>query len=705
MEWQYFLKSDYCAYAKSSLWDDVAFIREFSCSDKISESYSIEAEIIVGKHLSKKALGENIKIIIGSQKEPLRTFSGLLAKFYYQSTIENQHIYTIFLVSEIWKLKQEKKFRIFQEISKRKIIGEILNDAKLKNNNKLQEKGEPVESCTQYNENTFDFLIRLMEEEGVIGYHDPKSEKPLFIISEEPNKKDKLELKYQKSMVGEYKKDVIFEFKSGEDSSNFSYSLFGFDFKTPDSPTKSKADNESWLKNSQEIYPALGKNSQESQDQANLLAEAEKANQNIFEAKTSAPAAAAGMILNMEDHPEKEFNTTYLLKEVEHTLQKINNRWEYSNKLKGVKFKGQYKPKKTKQKPSIHSTQTAIVTGPKDKEIFLDEFGRVRLKFHWDHSPKNPENPTAWVRIAQWGSAGNKWGNFNFPRIGQEVVVSFLNGNVDHPIVIGSVFNGQNAFPYALPENADMLVLRNQTTPKDENEKEEKYNEISLDCKAEKEKIYIKAQKDYEEIIKENSKTTIEEGTKETIIKRGDYKITLLGEDEPKNGKGDYFLTLDKGSREVTMSAKEGEIKDSLTIEKGEQKTQIKKGKKSILIDDGEMEITIKKGDISINVKDGSQKIEIKKDRKTEIGGNDKMKIKGSQELDISSGNWKISVKGNHSENITGKLEIKAKAGISLETAGQLTLKGSLVKIEGNGSVNLDSKGIMGIKGSLVQIN
>lgn len=704
--WQAFLDREFSAFAKSQAWGDTLFpVIHMSAHEKILAPYDVQALVVLdNKTLDpKKGLGKSVKLQIGDKKKPLRFFVGDLVRYEYQGSFDKQHIYKIWLAPALWKLSLDSKFRIFQDKKKREIIKSVLGDAGIQITSKLLEKGNKIETDTQYNETTLDYVTRLLEEEGLVAYFVPNEEAPKWVLAEAPQKTNKIEFEFADKFVGKVPPyNYLLSFKLGGLSIPDKHDLYDYNFLTPDTKTIGTAQSSAWTKTTIETYPTQTLKSQDAKNSATLLKDADSSREDFFEAESTYHLAAAGQVLTLKKHPIAALNSTYIIEEVIHTLQKTDNGWEYKNIVRGVKFGTLYAPKRTKCKPMILGTQTAKVVGPKDKEIYVDANGRVKILFIWDHATKTPTAPSAWVRLTQWGAAGNSWGNISIPRVGQEVVVGFLNGDPDYPIVLGSVFNGLNAFPYKLPDNAQIFAIKTQSTPKDKNSKEEKYSEFKIDDKANSEKISLRAQKDGDFLFIENFTTTLNEGSQTTTVKKGDYKLTLSGDEKPKNGKGDYSLVLAKGNRTEELQSSKGST-DTLTITKGTKTLHIKEGNDVITLDKGDLKITISNGNMEINLT-GKQTNTISKDRSSTISGEDKVSAK-SYALETTQGAAKISATGDFQASSKGSVKITGTSGITIESQGSLTLKGATVKIQSESTMDIQASAMVNIKGAMIKLN
>lgn len=304
---------------------------------------------------------------------------------------------------------------------------------------------------------------------------------------------------------------------------------------------------------------------------------------------------------------------------------------------------------------------SAVVVGPAGEEINVDEFGRVKVQFHWDRLGGKDDNASCWCRLSQaW--AGEGWGMFHFPRIGSEVLVGFLDGDPDHPVVIGQVHNGQKTVPIPLPdEKTKTGFITRSTTGGGASD----FNAFWFDDKAGSEKVYFQAQKDYERLVKNN----------ETVHVKANRSFKVDGKQDHVT-KGNYDFKVTEGFHKVT-------------IDKGDRTVTVKMGKYATSVDQGDRTLQVKMGNY---------------DTKVDMG---------NMTTKVGMGNYDLKVP-------LGKVTMEAMQEIMLKVGGSsvkidqmgVTIKGMMVKIEG--TVMLEAKGLMTkvsgdamlmIKGGIVMIN
>jgi type VI secretion system secreted protein VgrG len=302
----------------------------------------------------------------------------------------------------------------------------------------------------------------------------------------------------------------------------------------------------------------------------------------------------------------------------------------------------QWRAPRVTPRPVASGPETAIVVGPDGETIYTDEYGRVKVRFHWDRANPSPDQ-TCWIRVA-FASADSHFGHIVLPRIGQEVVVDFLSGDPDRPLVVGSVYNGDRKPPYGLPGDMTRSVWRSHTI----NGGAEDYNEISFEDKTDEELINVQANKDRKTLVKHDDTVTIT-GNLSTTVSDGDETR------EVKTGKRTTKIQQD----------------ETLTVAQGDMKTTVSAGDKTTTVSEGDMTTTVTLGDLTINVDAGA------------------VSITAMESITLTVGDTSITL---DSSSITLQASM-----ITLEADAQISAEAALIQISADGLTQ--------IEGGIVMIN
>jgi type VI secretion system secreted protein VgrG len=307
-------------------------------------------------------------------------------------------------------------------------------------------------------------------------------------------------------------------------------------------------------------YPGGYDSNADGDDKSKLRMEEKEHCREILQGAGYCRAFRPGFKFCLKEHDRDDMNQDYILKEVSHSATQK----EYSNSFLAFVDGKPFRPAKNTAIPVIFGAQTAIVVGPGGEEIYTDQLGRIKIQFHWDRKGENDEKSSCWIRVAQ-GMAGQGWGGCFLPRIGQEVVVSFLEGNPDRPLVTGAVYNGDNATPLALPDEATRSTIKTNSSKGGEGS-----NEIRFEDLADSEELYFHAQKDMNiavendyssnilhdetHVIKNDRSLTVQEGNETLAVTEGNRSRTVGG-DESVTVSGGRTLKIDSDETHTNGAA------------------------------------------------------------------------------------------------------------------------------------------------------
>ena len=303
----------------------------------------------------------------------------------------------------------------------------------------------------------------------------------------------------------------------------------------------------------------------------------------------------SGYKFDVKEHYRREVNQTYLLTSLKQSMDTSSydagaeGRSDYSNQFEAIPFSVTYRPLLKTPRPVIQGLQTAVVVGPSGEEIYVDKYGRVKVQFFWDRVGKKDENSSCWVRVSQYW-AGKGWGSIHIPRIGQEVIVEFLEGDPDHPIITGRVYNADQTVPYALPDNMTQSGVKSRSS---KNGSTDNYNEIRFEDLKGSELILAHAEKDLTTEVENDEKRTV-----------GHDRTTTIKNNETKTvTEGDETITIEMGKQTITIQGNQ-----TLTIKQGNQSTTLNMGNQSTKVDLGKIETEAMQ---SIELKVGQSSIKI----------------------------------------------------------------------------------------------
>lgn len=655
--------------------DGVEQISEPFCFnlDMHSESPDLDLSKLVGKEVQ-------ITYEYGTGK---RYFCGIVGTAEQGWTVKkgknNYTFYQAKIYPKFWLLKFTRDHRIFQNKTAMEIIKEVLSDNEVTEiEDKTSACGKRVRKyCVQYAESCFDFICRLMEEEGIFYYFEHSSSSHKMIICDDSKGAEDVDpgtIKFLKSYSSKPPFNMLYTVRNQEQVVVKKFAAADFNFKTPTTKLYNKVSGKG---TGGEVYryPGMFMKSDEGDLIANHRIQDLEWAKITLGGFSTVPTFCSMYSFTMAEHPRSDLNKKYVLYRVHHRINqnaKSENEELYENEFVGFPANVPFRPQLITPKPLIHSTQTAIVTTKAGEEIWTDEFGRVKVHFHWDQRGTQDEKSSCWIRVAQlW--AGNNWGGVFTPRIGMEVVVTFLDGDPDRPLITGCVYNGKNANPYAKSEPTK------STIKSDTSKGGGGFNEFRYEDKKGSEQIFLHAQKDWDSEVEHSRTLLIKTGDDTSTIKKGERKVTLNGGDT-----GHDTLTLDKGNRKVEL--KGSGTTNTLSITNGDDIIKIDKGNQKITLGGGNMTIDVT-GDITINA-----------------SGNIKMESKGNTSIK-STGPLSIESSATASLKSTGPLSIESSAVSSIKSTGPLSIESNAVaSLKAMGPLSVESTAMVQVKGAIISV-
>ena len=686
---------------------DVLIIDKLKCVEGISMPFEIDLEMHSKKHdLSlDNLIGKDVSVTFAYGDEK-RHFCGIVGEASQGftvnvddsgNTIELTKYYAK-VYPKFWVLKFSQDHQIFQEKSAMDIVNELLGTYGVtKKKDQTSSCGQSqYEYCVQYRESYFDFISRLFEGEGIFYYFDHSASGEEMVICDDSSTADVAYAKlpmtpfsgrepwYDEIQFLKYAKQVV--------SKKFQTADYNFETASTKLLSSDTGEGEGLeVYRFPGYYPDGGTGDGYS---TNRIQELEWRKE-MISGQSSAPLLSPMKKFTVSDHLRDDLNKDYIVYKVTHEINLLVQGEErlYSNTFEAFPADVPFRAPLVTPKPTIASTQTAKVTGKAGEEIWCDEYGRIKVKFHWDQKGSDDEKSSCWIRVAQlW--AGSGWGGLWTPRIGMEVVVTFLEGDPDRPLVTGCVYNSDNMPPYAKDEPTKSTILSNTTKGGDGN------NEFRFEDKKDEEEIYIHAQKDMNTVVEDNRTLKINDGDDTSDIMVGDRTVTLHGEKAKKDkesgkGIGSDTLTLKKGCRLVELKAegdKQGDHTLKLTkgdntieITKGDMVTKLDKGDKKTTLTDGNMEITLTKGNMTTKLENGNQILNVMGKRNVTVV---------QAESHENSGNFTHTVTGDYALTVNGKLTIKVTGAVSFEGEDKIEFKSKGdFSITSDGDIKLKSTG------------
>jgi type VI secretion system secreted protein VgrG len=694
----------------------------------LSRSPNVPMEKVLGSYMTV-SLEQPLPAKSPSER---RYFHGYVAGFHFVGLEGEFSVYRAVLRPRLWLLTRNQDCRVWQDVSVPDVVQQILKDYHISiDQEHKQLTGEQFggmykarEYCVQYNETDFDFVSRLLEEEGIHYYFRHVDGEHKLVLADG--------IMAHEAVPG-YKEVPFYQADRRTDrdvEAITSWSLYQnvqtgeaavADFTYAPWPEPLIAVRTSEIKLGYDVpgefaryhYPDLVAKWKEhdvsaARALAKLRAEEMHAEWELVVASTNARGIQVGATLSLTGHPRNDFGehpylvtaTVFELNSGEYGSKgDANHKTTYSCRFTALNAQNAYRPQRVTKKPTITGPQNAIVTGPPGVEIYTDPngLGRVLVQFPWDRYGKPEEaNTSCWVRVSTpW--AGSGFGGVQIPRVGEEVLVDFLDGDPDRPVIVGRLYNGKNKPPYKLPDNATQSGIKTHSSPKGH---ADNFNEIRFEDRKGKEELYVQAERDHTVLVKHDQSISV-----------GANRSVSVGKNETIAIQYERRTTVTKKDEQFYLDTRSIEVKKTDTLDVVELRTENFHGGRKV---------TVEKDD-SEYVKDATQTVTIDKQfnlsAKEHIGltqgGNqmmvkDSVTIKSVGDIVLTNGGCTITMGKDGSMKLEGKAQVKLKSGaasITMTPDGSVTIDGPLgVKMQtGANSVALSPAGA-DVKGAVVNV-
>lgn len=725
----------------------VTYVARFEADEAVSELFRVELLLTSDdKDIAfADVVGKPAALELTTDGSEPRYLHGIVARFRHGEDGKKLTTYQAILVPKLWRLQHRHDSRIFQAMTVPDIIAQVLDGAGVTDHRSaLTGSYSPREYCVQYRESDLAFVCRLMEEEGIYYFFEHTADKETLVLADAPSAPAPIAapdtLAYKGTLGALAHGESVSRFSSWEEVRPGKVTLTDYNFKKPSlsllSSTSGQRDADLELYDYPGEYDLPG----DGGSLAKVRLEEASARRAVGEGQSGCVRLTPGYTFSLGDHPRDAENKKYLLTRVRHEGSQPelgeaaagHETRSYHNSFDVIPAAVPFRPERRTPRPTIKGVQTAIVTGPGGEEIHVDEHGRVKVHFHWDRQGKKDDKSSCWIRVSQiWAGAG--WGAMWIPRVGHEVVVDFLEGDPDRPIIVGRVYHGANVPPYPLPAEKTKSTIKSDSSKGGGGN-----NELRFEDKKGQEEIWLHGQKDWnikiehdknqlvghDETKKVGHDETYEIGHDQALqvdhdrvkeVKNdqrekigGNKAITVakqhtesIGGDESLDVGGEREVSVGKGHRETVGADQSVEVggDQSVSVAKGmslsvgNAKSESVGGSSSETV--GKSKMVSVAEDFALTVeKDGS--IKITKNAKEEVG--EKKTILVGEELSMQVGDAVVTLKKNGDISVAGKK-------ITVKGTGAIEVQGAKIELKSDGDVNVEASGKVKVKGSSVGVN
>jgi type VI secretion system secreted protein VgrG len=667
------------------LGEDALLLEGYQGAEALSRPFAFTLELLSTEPAldGQDILGTPLSIFLRLPGGDERTLHGRVRRFSRVGRWEELTRYRAEVVPWLWFLSLTTDSRIFQQRSVPEIVETIFTDLGWSDFEIRCTRSYPTrEFCVQYRETHLDFVSRLLEEEGIFYFWEHDAEKHTLVLADDNSAFDAVEggafrLVPQEAPLKE-EEDVVRSFSRQQSVNPNKVRLRDYDYLQPSFNLEATLEGALAAPEagSFEVYdhPGAYLTKEEGERYARLRLEAREALNHVCEGQGTVRAFRSGGTFELRDGRGSPFDGTYLLTHVTHEAVSGAYRagergFEYRTAFRCMPSDVPFRPERVTARPVVHGTQTALVVGKGGEEIWVDKHGRIKIQFHWDRRGQKDENSSCWVRVAvPWGGKG--WGAVSLPRIGNEVVVAFEEGDPDRPLVVGSVYNAEQAPPFPLPDSGIRMGMKSRSSPGGGG-----YNEITMTDTKGEEQVTIHAQFDMSTTVQNDQTNTV-----------NNNRTTAVAVDDAESVGANQSVEVG-GDRDVSVAGDhtEGVGGDQSVTVGGDRADEVAGGEARSVA--------------------GTQEVAVGADRSVSISGNDQVVAGGNMahgadgDLEISSGGATSLTAGT-----TAELSAGTTMDVSAGTTMKLSAGGSSIEI-GPAGVKITTGAMVTIQGATIKLN
>lgn len=502
-----------------ALGPDVLLLRRMRGSEALSALSEYELELYSERADLKidDLLATPVSVAVDLPRGGKRYFHGFITRFVVTARQGRFATYRVVVRPWLWFLTRASDCRIFQEQNVVDIVKAVFAPYTVADfdTSGLSGSYKPYPYCVQYRETDFDFVSRLLEREGIYYFFKSEAGRHVMVLADSyaahapaPGYATMRYMPAEDHAMRE--SEVVYEWSAGGQVEPGAQVLQDFDFEKPSASLLVKSTvARGYGQSRHELFDYPGNYTERGagEGHARHRVEALHTSYQRVQGATRARGLFPGALFSLTEHPRGDQNGRFLVCGARYTLS--SDSYEpvrvadpepvLSCSFEAIPGQQDFRPMEATRKPVVQGPQTAIVVGKAGEEIWTDKYGRIKVQFHWDRVGREDETSSCWVRVAQ-GWAGKRWGAMFLPRIGQEVIVSFLEGDPDRPLVTGSVYNADNMPPYPLPAQATRSTIKSNSSIGGGG-----YNELRFEDKKGSEQFYLHAERDLEQRVRRDA--------------------------------------------------------------------------------------------------------------------------------------------------------------------------------------------------------
>lgn len=698
------------------LGEDVLLLAGMSGKEEIGRIFRYELDLLSEQPDKVKfddLVGQNVTVSLSLSDDETRYFNGHVCNFEQMAEPGHAARYRATVVPWLWFLTRRADCRIFQNMTVPDIIKQVFRDAGFSDFEEgLTASYRTWDYCVQYRETDFNFVSRLMEQEGIYYFFKHEEGVHTLVLCDSISAHKPFsgyeKIKYLPSERSATYTEYVRSCSIGQTVQPGMYALNDYDFKAPAKALHAKskvARQHAASENEVYDYPGEYRETGDGESYAKIRINELQSQFETVRGTADARGVSTGCTFELTECDVEDLNRELLVTscnyQIQSDLDATGGETVFSVGFTAIDSKQSFYTPRATPKPVVQGPQTAVVVGPAGEEIYTDEYGRVKVQFHWDRDGKSDENSSCWIRVAQvW--AGKKWGAMYIPRIDQEVIVEFLEGDPDQPIITGRVYNASQMPPYGLPADKTKSTIKSNSSKGGGGS-----NEMRFEDKKGEEEIFFHAQKD-QNIVVENDET-LSVGNNETVS---------VGNDRTETVGNNETITIGTDRTETVGSNETISIGSNRTETVGTNETITIGSARTETVGSNETVTVALTRTHSIGVND---MLNVGAAREVTVGGAQAITVGAIQSISVGANqstdvgvNQTTNVGKNDSLKVGKKLSIDAgdeiliktgKSSILMKKDGTITIKGKDIKIDGSGKIDVKAKKNIVMKGKKILEN
>jgi Rhs element Vgr protein len=751
------LSSDELLFYRLSAREELSRLSEFQIA-MLSPKGDVKLEDLLGQPVT-------VKLELPDDK--VRHFHGFVTRFGQRPMVGRYHRYHATVYPWLWFLTRTTNCRIFQEKSVPDILKDVFDkhsvaDVKFE----LTGNYRKWEYCVQYRETDFNFVSRLMEQEGMYYYFKHDEGRGTMVVADSYTAHGPFEGYEQIPFIAadrnpRLEQERVSDWRLTGELQAGKYALTDYYFETPSSNLQVKHNIKRKHEHADyEVFDYPGEYVKTSEGEHYVRARLEELHvgYELAQGTTNARGLAVGHLFKLTGQPRQTENCEHLVVRSQHELEYSDYEAitggrgsSYTCEFTVLKTREPFRPARITEKPIVQGPQTAVVVGPAGDEIYTDKYGRVKVQFFWDREGKSDENSSCWIRVAHhW--AGKNWGMVAIPRMGQEVIVDFLEGDPDRPIITGRVYNAEQMPPYELPANKTQTGIKTRSSLGGSGAN---CNEFRFEDKKGSEQVYLHAEKNQDISVENDETHSVGHDRKKDIVHD---ETTTVGHDRTETVGNNETITIGVNRTEQVGSNETISIGSNRTISVGASETAsvalqrthsvginetISVGAAQQITIGAAQNVTVganqtinvgvnqstsvgakqtnKIGADQANTIGAKQTTSVASDRSVSVGGKQDVKVSGNASMNVGADESR-SVTGGRATSVGKDDKVSAganlvlsagdsvsistgSASITMKKDGTITIKGKDITIEGSGKVSVKASSDIVMKGSKILQN